>query len=168
VLDRSEGRYAVTIRRFEAPDAPRVCEIYYRSVREVGPAKYTQAQLEWWAPKIPDTEKWRKRCLEYVTFVAEDHRSDVVGWIAMREDGYVDMLFCLPEVTGRGVGAALYAAMERAAIERGVKELTAHASAFAESLFKKFGWVVRERETVGEGDAAITRAVMAKALPPSS
>ena len=47
-------------------------------------------------------------------------------------------------------------------------ELTAHASLFAEPFFKKFGWIVRERETVGEGDAAIARAVMAKTLDPSS
>jgi putative acetyltransferase len=127
-------------------------------------AKYTQAQLDAWAPRVPDHEKWCKRCTEYVTFVAEDVRGEVVGWIAMTSDGYVDMLFCLPEATGCGVGAALYAEIERVALECGLTELTAHASVFAESFFKKAGWVVRERETIGTGDAAIERAIMAKTL----
>jgi GNAT superfamily N-acetyltransferase len=152
----------VNVRRFEPSDASRVCEIYYRSVREVGPAKYTQAQLEAWAPKVPDFEKWRTRCLEYETFVADNDVGEPVGWIAMTADGYIDMLFCLPEATRCGVGSALYAAIERVAVDRGLTELTAHASAFAESFFKKIGWFVRERETVGTGDAAIVRALMAK------
>jgi putative acetyltransferase len=154
----------VTIRRFEPSDAPRVCQIYYRSVREVGPAKYTQAQLEAWAPRVPDSEKWRRRLEEYETFVADNDAGETVGWIAMTAAGYIDMLFCLPEATKCGVGAALYAAVERVAVGRGMAELTAHTSAFAESFFRKRGWVVRERETFGAGDAAITRAVMAKTL----
>jgi putative acetyltransferase len=102
--------------------------------------------------------------MEYETFVADDDDGQTVGWIAMTPEGYVDMLFCLPKATRRGVGAALYAAVERSARERGLAELTAHASAFAEPFFKKHGWVVRERETVGTGDAAIVRAVMAKTM----
>jgi len=154
----------VTVRGFEAGDAASVCEIFYRSVREVGPARYSPAQLEAWAPKIPASEKWRRRCLEYETFVAENDAGEIVGWIAMTPNGYIDMLFCLPEATKRGVGAALYAAVERIAIDRGLPELTAHASAFAESFFKKVGWIVREWGTVGTGDAAIVRALMAKPL----
>jgi putative acetyltransferase len=152
------------VRRFEPDDASRVCEIYYRSVREVGPAKYSQAQLEAWAPKIPDVEKWGKRCMEYETFVAENDDGETVGWIAMTPDGYIDMLFCLPEATRCGVASALYAAVERVATAHGLAELTAHASAFAEPFFKKRGWVVRAREAVGTGDAAIVRAVMTQSV----
>ncbi len=100
--------------------------------------------------------------MEYETFVADNDDGETVGWIAMTPDGYIDMLFCLAEATKCGVGLALYAAVERIAVDRGLTELTAHASAFAESFFKKVGWFVRECETVGTGDAAIVRALMAK------
>jgi putative acetyltransferase len=100
--------------------------------------------------------------MEYETFVADNDDGETVGWIAMTPDGYIEMLFCLAEATKCGVGLALYAAVERIAVDRGLTELTAHASAFAESFFVKVGWFVRERETVGTGDAAIVRALMVK------
>ncbi|HEY1655541.1 MAG TPA: GNAT family N-acetyltransferase [Candidatus Tumulicola sp.] len=156
---------AFVVRRFESPDAASVCEIFFRSVREVGPAKYEPAQLEAWAPRLPDPETWRRRCLELVTFVADDDAGETVGWIAMTREGCVDMLYCLHEATRRGIASELYVAVERSALDLGLPRLTARASAFAESFFKKRGWTVDERETVDCNGTPIERAVMSKILP---
>jgi putative acetyltransferase len=148
----------------EPADAPKVCEIYYRSVREVASAKYDAAQIEAWAPRVPDPERWLERFRSYDSFVADDDEGKVVGWIATTVDGYVDMLFCLPEAVGRGVASALYAAAEHAAVERGITRLTAKASLLAEPFFKRHGWVVDEREVVVVSGVAIPRAAMSKRL----
>jgi len=152
------------IRRFKPSDAPHVCEIYYRSVHEVACAKYSDAQLSAWAPKVPEPHKWMQRLCEYDTFVADNDAGRPVGWIAMSGTGYIDMLFCLPEATRSGVAALLYAAVERVALERGIAKLTAHASLLAESFFQKLGWVIEEHETIVRDGVDIPRAAMSKAL----
>ncbi len=153
------------VRRFEPADAPKVCEIFFRSVREVASAKYDAAQVEAWAPSVPDPARWLERFRSYDSFVA-DEDGKAVGWIATTAEGYVDMLFCLPEAAGRGVASALYAAAERAALARGLPQLTAKASLLAEPFFKRHGWVVDEREVVVIGGVEIPRAAMSKRLLP--
>lgn len=152
------------IRRFEAADAPRVCEIFYRSVREVASTRYDEAQVRAWAPKVPDHERWFKRLSEYDTFVADDEMGESVGWIATSPEGYIDMLFCLPEAIGRGVAARLYAEAERTAIARGLTQLTAHASLLAQRFFERHGWIIDEHETVVRNGVEILRAAMSKLL----
>jgi putative acetyltransferase len=141
-----------------------VCEIFYRSVREVASAKYDAAQVEAWAPHVPDAAVWLERFRSYDSFVADDERGRALGWIATTARGYVDMLFCLPEAIGRGVARALYAAAERAAVARGLTKLTAKASLLAEPFFERHGWVVDEREVVVVGGVEIPRAAMSKRL----
>ena len=155
----------VVIRPFRAGDAERVCEIYYRSVHEVARAKYDAAQVRAWAPAIPAAALWLDRLSSFQTFVAERASGEVVAWIAMTDAGYIDMFFCLPEAAGCGVGAQLYAAVERTARAGGLARLSAHASLLAESFFLKHGWTVDERETVVRAGVELPRAVMSKTLP---
>jgi putative acetyltransferase len=109
------------IRRFVVDDAPRMCEIFYRSVHEVA-----------WAPSVPDSDCWLPNLLKYKTFVAANDEGIVSAWISMTDEGYIDMLFCLPEAVGKGSAARLYATVERAAIAAGIQRLTAHASLLAQ------------------------------------
>ena len=153
----------MTVRRYRETDAAALCEIFFRSVREVGLAKYDDAQVRAWAHDVPDAAAWGKRMHANETFVAV--RDDVpVGWIEMEADGHVDMLYCAPEAAGRGVAAQLYAAAEGLAHERGLARLTTAASRFAESFFRKQGWNVDERETVTRFGVGIQRARMSKTL----
>lgn len=152
------------VRRFEAADAPRLCEIFYRSVHEVACAKYDRTQLDAWAPKIPDSNVWLERLLEYDTFVAENAAKETVAWISTSTAGYIDMLFCLPEAIGRGAATQLYAAAEHAAVARGLTRLTAHASLLAQPFFAKHGWRIEKHETVVRRGVDIPRAEMSKLL----
>ena len=148
------------IRRFDPGDAPTVCEIFYRSIHEVARAKYDQAQLDAWAPKVPEHSRWLERLSEYETFVADNDSGKTVGWIAMSGVGYVDMFFCLPEVTRCGVAGALYSAVEQRAIALGLSKLTAHASLLAQPFFTKHGWIVENFEEPLRNGVAIPRAAM--------
>ncbi len=166
-MEREDGTprtdLAVTVRPFRDEDAQALCAIYFRSVREVAPAKYDAAQVLAWAPAMPDAAHWGARMREFYTLVADGADGTAVGWIAL-DGGYVDMLYCAPEAAGRGVAAHLYAAAEAAARERGLTRLTAHASRFAESFFRKHGWAVDGREIIVRDGVEIDRAQMSKAL----
>lgn len=154
----------ISIRAFQPDDAPRLCEIFYHSVHEVANAKYDKAQLDAWAPKIPDASKWLPILIEYATFLAIDEAEKPVAWISMTEAGYVDMLFCLPEAIGRGIAGRLYEKVEDLAKKRGLPRMTAHASLLAQPFFAKRGWRVEKHEMHVRNGVAIPRAEMSKDL----
>ena len=156
----------MTLRRYRDGDAQALCEIFFRSVREIGRAKYDDAQVRAWAHDVPDATAWGRRMRENDTFVAVRDGDVPVGWVELETGGHVEMLYCAPEAAGRGVAARLYAAAETLARERGLTALTADASRFAESFFRKHGWSVDERETVIRFGVEIQRARMSKALQP--
>jgi putative acetyltransferase len=154
----------VTIRRYRDDDAAALCELFFRSVREVGPAKYDDAQVRVWAHDVPDTVAWGRRMRENETFVAVSDDGVPAGWIELAGHGHVEMLYCAPQTAGRGVAVQLYAAAEALARERGLTHLTTDASRFAESFFLKQGWIVDEHETVTRFGVDIQRARMSKPL----
>ena len=133
-------------------------------MHEVANDKYDKAQLDAWAPKIPDASKWLPMLIEYATFVAVDETEKPIAWISMTEAGYVDMLFCLPEAVGRGIAGRLYEKVERLAKERGLHRMTAHASLLAQPFFAKRGWRVEKREMHVRNGVAMPRAEMSKEL----
>jgi putative acetyltransferase len=164
-VEREDGAAgAVTVRRYREGDAQPLCELFFRSVREIGPAKYDDAQVRAWAHDVPDATAWSRRMRENETFVAVREGGVPLGWIELEADGHVEMLYCAPEAAGRGVAAQLYTAAEALAREHGVTQLTTAASRFAEVFFRKHGWNVDERETVTRFGVAIQRARMSKTL----
>ena len=133
-------------------------------MHEVANEQYDKAQLNAWAPKIPDASKWFPILVEYATFVAIDENEKPVAWVSMTEAGYIDMLFCLPEVVGRGIAGQLYETVEGIARERGLSRMTAHASLLAQPFFAKRGWRVEKHEMHVRSGVAIPRAEMSKDL----
>jgi putative acetyltransferase len=154
------------IRAFEPADAPRVCEIFYRSIHEVAKSKYDEAQLDAWAPKVPDASKWLPIPAGFDTYLAIDEAGEAIAWIAMTPTGYIDVLFCLPEALGRGIAGQLYETVERLATERGLSRITAHASLLAQPFFAKHGWRVEKHEMHVRNGVGISRAEMSKELQP--
>jgi putative acetyltransferase len=153
-----------TIRAFEERDAQAVADVYYRSVHEVAASKYTLEQRNGWAPAVPDGTKWLNDLVAFETLVAVNDDDDVIAWISMRPDGYIDMIFCLPEAVGRGIASDLYRAIERTACDRQISVLTAHASLFGQRFFLKHGWTIDIDETWVRNGIELPRAQMSKRL----
>ena len=152
------------IRAFEPGDADRVADIFFRSVREVAKSRYDEAQIEAWISSVPEPSKWLPYLIAFYTYLAIDEYDEAVAWISMRADGYIDMLFCLPEAVGRGAAGQLYETVERIATELGLSRMTAHASLFAQPFFAKRGWKVEQHEVHVQNGVDIPRATMWKDL----
>lgn len=125
---------------------------------------YDQAQVDAWAPHIPDPATWLPKLSEFDTYLAIDEQGQSVAWIAMSPAGYIDMLFCLPAAVGRGIAGQLYDAVARRATERGLTRMTAHASLLAQPFFAKRGWHVEKHEMHERNGVTMPRAEMFKEL----
>lgn len=158
---------AVTIRPFRQGDAEDVAVVMHRSVREAALSDYTEEQVRAWAPAPPTAgtvARWAEGGRRMLVAADEDGR--VVGWVDWTADGYIDHLFCAPEVVGRGVGSALYEALEREARHAGTPRLTVHASELARRLFSAKGFTTDERREVVRRGVRLHHYAMHKDLDP--
>ena len=75
---------------------------------------------------------------QHITFVAEDGR--ITGFMMLEATGYLNMAFVRPEVMGKGVADALYAAVLAEARTLALPRLHVLASRHAQSFFTRHGW----------------------------
>ena len=77
--------------------------------------------------------------------MAVDDEDRPLAFGDLEHDGHIGYLYCAPEAAGKGVAAALYDRLERAARERGLKRLHAEASEAARRFFLRKGFSVVHR-----------------------
>ncbi len=121
-------------------------EVFFRAVREGAASRYTAAERAAWAPNDRFDPTAEDRFEGMPGWVAVDANGQVVGFLIVSDEGYLDMLFVLPEQMGHDTAAALYDRLIEWAGKRALPRLTSHASLFARPFLEKRGWQVLEQE----------------------
>lgn len=153
----------LSVRRATPQDHVALYGVYYRSVVEGAAAFYNDAQRAAWVgspyPKSdePDPDDTLLR------WVAEVD-GQIVGFMAITPDGYLDLAFVLPEWMGRGVAQAVYDQLLEWARRNRVTRLTAHSSHFARRFLEKQGWQVEYPELVARNGQELERFFMSLEL----
>ena len=138
--------HEMRVRRYQCSDAPALAKIFFTAVREIAKFYYTDEQITAWAPFLPSAERIRTRTGDgRITFVAVDEMNSAVAYGDIQPDGHIDHLFCLPSHSRKGVAAAIYQELERAARASGIGMLYVEASEPARRFFEKQGFVTRHR-----------------------
>ena len=153
----------LAIRRYRQSDAAAIVRLYYDTIHGMNAADYAPAQLDAWAPEVPDAAAWHDRMSQRCTLVAEE-AGEVTGFVELEADGHLDMLFCANHAIGRGIGAALYAAAERQAREWRLGRIFTEASITARGFFIRQGFRVLRARTVHRRGIELTNFAMAKEL----
>jgi GNAT superfamily N-acetyltransferase len=153
----------IEIRRYRASDAAAIVRLYYDTIHAVNAADYGPAQLDAWAPEIPDTAAWHDRMSRRCTLVAEE-AGVLAGFVELAADGHLDMLFCAEHAVGRGVGAALYAAAERQARDWRLGRIFTEASITARGFFIRQGFRVLQAQSEHRRGVELGNFAMAKDL----
>jgi putative acetyltransferase len=151
------------IRPYRDGDEVSLLNVFKRSILGIAPARYNARQVKVWSDSAADAAAWRKRMMLHETFVAHE-RDKPVGWIELGADGHIEMLYCAPEVTRKGIADELYAKALARAKELQLQRLFAEASVFAESFFLRHDWTVDGRELFVRSGVAISRARMSLRL----
>ncbi|NIX76971.1 GNAT family N-acetyltransferase [Microvirga terricola] len=152
------------LRPFLPDDAEMLVSIYHASVMELAEEDYSEAQREAWAA-IADDESFVKRLAGGVTLLATMEGTPV-GFISLKDNEHVDFLYVHPAVSGQGVGAMLYDAVEKLARARGATRLTVDASDTARPFFEQRGFAPQRRNTISLGDEWLANTTMEKRLAP--
>jgi putative acetyltransferase len=92
------------IRAYQDGDGPIVAQLFYDSVRELGPRRYRSDQVGAWAPASPDPAALHARATDgRITLVAIDAAGEIIAWGDLEHDGHIDNLYCRPHAAGTGV-----------------------------------------------------------------
>ena len=131
----------INVRRARKDERKQVHTVFYRSIREGAQAFYNEAQRTAWAPKTdPVSAVFNPE--DTRTFWLAEIDGEIIGFMAITPDGYLDLAFVLPEWMGRGVAQAVYDQLLEWALGANLNRLTTHASHFARRFFEKQGWQV--------------------------
>lgn len=151
------------IRPADPQDPAKTAGIFFRAVRDGTRDAYDERQRAAWAPGIPDATAWTDRLRDQTVFVAET-AGDIVGFVALRPAGHVDLIFVAPEWHRLGIGRHLLDELERHARAQGLLLLSADVSLSAKRLFLGHGWRVLKAQSVTTNGADLTNFRMEKAL----
>jgi putative acetyltransferase len=157
------------IRPYGSEDAVHLARLYQRSVRALGRASgsrdYSSRQVDAWASRGPGAERMHQLSADGRTrLVAVDDLDRPIAFADLERDGHIDLLYCSPEMAGKGVASAIYDELEKIARERGINRLYSEASEAARRFFLKKGFTVTARRRFEISGVEIHNYAMEKPL----
>lgn len=152
----------IIIRQASACDFDAVADVMFDAVRH-GRSKYTEEQRRAWVPRPRSGPDWNERLESQTIFVAV-LEAELIGFMSLAGNGYIDFAYVRPAAQGSGVFRRLYESIETLALQTGERRLWVHASLMAQPAFTAMGFAIIENETVEIGGQCLDRFEMQKPI----
>lgn len=138
-----------------------VLTLFYETVHTVNAGDYSSAQLDAWAPRVPDRVAWQARLAAERVLLAEE--DDVLlGFASLDvEGGLIDHLYVHKDYQRRGIASALCDQLESWAIS---SVLSTEASLTAVLFFSARGYQLVRRQQVVRRGVMLANIIMKKSL----
>lgn len=155
----------IYIREFNTDDVAEIYQLFYDTVHAVNKQDYTDEQLDIWAPKYPDLERWKKTLTDNHTVVAVDvDKEHIVGFLDMDKNGYLNHIYVHHKHQNQGIFKSMLQEIEKHARAIGLKKLFSDVSITAKSTMEKMGYVVEDQKTRDKGGVVFIQYAMTKVL----
>jgi putative acetyltransferase len=135
-------------------------EVMFDAVRN-GPSPYSEAQRLAWIPSPPNDLEWHER-LRSQQIILSMRDKDIVGFMSLADQGYVDFAYIRPSFQKSGLFRKLYENIEQLALRQQHNRLWVHASVKAQPAFSAVGFQIIKSEEVKLGDQKLERFEMEK------
>ncbi len=133
----------------------------------MAPRFYSPEQITAWLFDPPDALSVdAKNSDGRLALVAVDDDDRPIAWIDLESNGHIDMLFCSPEHSGKGVASALYRALEQEARAMNLSRLFVEASEGARPVFGHWGFKTLHRRDFVDNGQPVHNYAMAKLIVP--
>jgi putative acetyltransferase len=155
------------VRVVQPDDAPTLAELYRDSARGLGPAAYSQSQVDAWASFPDDFDAFRQRILQGVGF-ASVVGDEIAAFGQLDPVDHVALLYTATRFSRQGHATTIYRRLEAVARAKGVTRISKTASHFSRPLFAREGFTLSEIERSIYKGVVFERFKMEKRLLPSS
>ncbi|MDB9525616.1 GNAT family N-acetyltransferase [Oscillatoria sp. CS-180] len=149
------------IRIATAADLPGLATLFQAAVVQIGPQRYSAAQIQAWAASQADSDRFQQFILGVTTYIAYEG-AEILGFAGIRSDGYVASLYVHPAYARQGIGSTLMQQVLEYARRQQISRLYTEASEFSKGLFAKFEFQLYDTEVVERVGVQFTRYLMEK------
>ncbi|MFD1412600.1 GNAT family N-acetyltransferase [Oceanobacillus jeddahense] len=156
----------IHITDFQQEDIAEIVDLFYATVHEINCGDYSEDAIAAWAPLEGKTnllKSWEHDLLKNKTFVAKIEKQ-IVGFIDIRADGYLDRLYVHKDKQRMGIASALLREVEKWAIKEEIPLIWTFSSITAKGFFEKNSFEVVEKENVERKGTVLSRFKMKKML----
>ncbi len=161
MMVRAHPQFA--LRPYLPQDTEALAEIFRASIEELTEEDYSPAQQAAWASVADDEAKFAARLADNLTLIATFEGSPV-GFITLKDNRSIELLYVHPAVARRGVGGMLLDAVEKLAAARGASHIVVDASDTAREFFARRGFAPEQRNSVLVNDEWLANTTMKKRL----
>lgn len=156
------------IRSYRPGDTDAIAALTQAAIRTTALRAYSAAQVEAWAARYCVQRLLDGAAGGDVIRVAVGADDRAIAYTVLEAGGHLDMIYCHPDHTGKGLGLALLAEAEAAARAQGVTCIFTEASELARPVFARAGYTLLHRRDFaipfGGGEVAIHNYAMEKRL----
>lgn len=133
------------IRPYREDDAEAIAALTLAAIRQTALRAYSPVQVGAWSARFSAARVLEWVAKGHVILVAADDADRPIAYTVLEEVGHLDMLYCHPDHTGKGLGLALLGAAEQAARGQGATRLFTEASELARPVFARAGYTLLHR-----------------------
>nr|WP_234031895.1 GNAT family N-acetyltransferase [Porphyrobacter sp. SLTP] len=138
------------------------------AIRQTALRAYSPEQVAAWSARYSPARLLESAARGDVILVAADADDRPAAYTVLEAEGHLDMLYCHPAHTERGLGLRLLNEAEEAARKLGVERLYTEASELARPVFERAGYALLHRRDFAipgdDGEVAIYNYAMEKQL----
>lgn len=154
---------SIQIRPYTIADTAAIVALFRDTIHHVNIRDYTLAQVNAWAPKELNINRWAEKLSQSLTYVAEAN-AQIIGFANFETTGHLDCFYCHKDFQGVGVGSQLLATIEATARSLKIQTLVTEASITARPFFEAKGFRVVTPQTVEIRGQSLINFVMEKSL----
>ncbi len=151
------------IRKLLDDEYEKVVELLYDCVHSVCKNDYCKKELDAWMPQSFDILKFREALRECYNIVMIEN-ADIIGFLSMERDGYINRLYTHKDFLRRGVASSLLNKAELWAKKHGLCELNLASSKTAENFYYKMGFTQKGISTIEHCGVIFRNKTMTKRL----
>lgn len=154
-----------TLRPFTPSDAPALAALTLDAIRTTGALAYSAEQVRVWSRGHSDAGRFVARAKAgHRIYVVTDEVGEPAAYALLEPDGHLDMLYCSPSHTRRGLAGRLLKHAEGQARALGLTKLYTEASELARAPFERAGYSLVKRRDFEIDGVAIHNYAMEKRL----
>lgn len=145
-------------------DIQELKKLFCNTVMTVNRRDYTAEEVADWASCCESDGRWEQLLSTLYFIVATDVEGQMLGFTAIRGDGYLHSMFVHKDYQRQGIATALLQKIEAYASEHGIKEMTSEVSITARPFFEHHSYKVEREQRVQANRMIMTNFMMRKII----